>query len=954
MLSCKMLQSVLYLPNLPCCCCSHSFSPKRKFLDSSLLLFLLSDDVVLRLSQTESFDGQFLMLMIQLGMHKNVSSRPAVVNIGALFTMDSTIGKVAKIAIEEAVKDVNSNFSILHGTKLVVKMQNTNCSGFLGMVEALQFMETDIVAIIGPQSSVVAHIVSHVADELQVPLLSFAATDPTLSSLQFPYFIRTTQSDLYQMTAVAQIVDHYGWRDVIAIFVDDDYGRNGISALDDKLAERRCKVSYKLAVPPGPGANQSDIMDLLIKVALLESRVIVLHVNPDSGFMVLAVAQYLKMTGDGFVWIATDWLSSVLDSAFPLPSEIMDTLQGFLVLRLHTPDSDRKRAFFSKWNKITGGSLGLHTYGLHAYDSVWLVAHAIDAFFNQGGVIAFSNDSRIEAVEQGGSLHLDTMSIFDDGPLLLKNILQSNLVGLTGPIKFDSERALALPAYDIINVVGTGFRRIGYWSNYSGLSTVPPETLYSKPANCSSANQQLYSVIWPGETLTKPRGWVFPNNGKLLRIGVPIRVSYREFVMPVPGTDTFKGFCIDVFNAAVNLLPYAVPYKFIPFGDGQKNPSYTELVTSITTGVFDAAIGDIAIVTNRTRIVDFTQPYAASGLVVVAPFKKMNSGAWAFLRPFTAHMWIVTAASFLVIGIVVWILEHRINDEFRGPPKKQLITILWFSLSTLFFAHRENTMSTLGRQLSSPIKGIESLKNSGEPIGYQVGSFAEHYLSEELGISKSRLIALRSPLAYAEALQLGPKKGGVAAVVDERPYVELFLSTHCKFRVVGQEFTKSGWGFAFPRDSPLAVDISTAILQLSENGDLQRIHDKWLMQSTCSFERTEIESDQLQLRSFWGLFLICGIACFIALLVYFLQIMNKLRHADPPQSVSSNPGVSQSGRLRRFLSIIDKKADQSNSGSKKRKVIRSLSDNDKDGKLGWTPKKKQAEMTDMGNIKSSS
>lgn len=92
---------------------------------------------------------------------------------------------------------------------------------------------------------------------------------------------------------------------------------------------------------------------------------------------------------------------------------------------------------------------------------------------------------------------------------------------------------------------------------------------------------------------------------------------------------------------------------------------------------FDAAVGDIAIVTNRTRIVDFTQPYASSGLVVVAPFKKMNSGAWAFLRPFSKFMWMTTASFFLLIGIVVWILEHRINDEFRGPPKKQFITILW-------------------------------------------------------------------------------------------------------------------------------------------------------------------------------------------------------------------------------------------------------------------------------------
>jgi ionotropic glutamate receptor len=444
-------------------------------------------------------------------------------------------------------------------------------------------METDIVAIIGPQSSVVAHIISHVVNELQVPLLSFAATDPSLSSIQFPFFVRTTQSDLYQMTAVAEVVDYYGWKEVIAIFIDDDFGRNGVSALDDKLAERRCRISYKEGISPGSGVNRSSIMDLMVKVALMESRIIVLHVNPDSGFLVLSVAQYLGMMGNGYVWIATDWLSSVLDSSSPLPSEIMESMQGVLVLRQHTPDSDRKRDFFSRWKKITGGSRGLHSYGLYAYDSVWLVAHAIDAFFNQGGVISFSNDSRLHSV--GGNLHLESMSVFDDGMLLLQNILQSNLVGLTGPIKFNSDRSLILPAYDIINVIGNGFRRIGYWSNYSGLSVVPPEMLYAKPPNRSSVNQQLYSVIWPGETLLKPRGWVFPNNGKQLQIGVPNRASFREFVSQVRGTDMFKGFCIDVFTAAVSLLPYAVPYRFVPFGDGHENPSYTELVNSITTGV---------------------------------------------------------------------------------------------------------------------------------------------------------------------------------------------------------------------------------------------------------------------------------------------------------------------------------------------------------------------------------
>lgn len=74
---------------------------------------------------------------------------------------------------------------------------------------------------------------------------------------------------------------------------------------------------------------------------------------------------------------------------------------------------------------------------------------------------------------------------------------------------------------------------------------------------------------------------------------------------------------------------------------------------------------------------DFTQPYIESGLVVVAPVRKLDSNAWAFLSPFTPMMWGVTAIFFLAVGAVVWILEHRLNDEFRGPPKRQVVTIFW-------------------------------------------------------------------------------------------------------------------------------------------------------------------------------------------------------------------------------------------------------------------------------------
>ena len=99
------------------------------------------------------------------------------------------------------------------------------------------------------------------------------------------------------------------------------------------------------------------------------------------------------------------------------------------------------------------------------------------------------------------------------------------------------------------------------------------------------------------------------------------------------------------------------------------------------------------------------------------------------------------------------------------------------------------------QQIFSPIEGIESLISSKDPIGYQQGSFGRDYLVNELGIHESRLVSLKMPEDYAKALKDGPHRGGVAAVVDERAYIELFLSTRCEFSIVGQQFTKNGWGF---------------------------------------------------------------------------------------------------------------------------------------------------------------
>lgn len=127
----------------------------------------------------------------------------------------------------------------------------------------------------------------------------------------------------------------------------------------------------------------------------------------------------------------------------------------------------------------------------------------------------------------------------------------------------------------------------------------------------------------------------------------------------------------------------------------------------------------------------------------------------------------------------------------------RLVLIIWLFVVLIINSSYTASLTSIltVQQLASPIKGIESLIASNDPIGYQQGSFAQNYLIDELSIHESRLVPLNSQDDYVRALRDGPHKGGVAAVVDERAYVEVFLSTHCEFSIVGQEFTKAGWGF---------------------------------------------------------------------------------------------------------------------------------------------------------------
>lgn len=167
-------------------------------------------------------------------------------------------------------------------------------------------------------------------------------------------------------------------------------------------------------------------------------------------------------------------------------------------------------------------------------------------------------------------------------------------------------------------------------------------------------------------------------------------------------------------------------------------------------------------------------------------------------------------------------LESLYAGEKTVSTLGRLLLIIWlFVVMILNSSYTSSLTSILTvEQLSSSVKGLESLATSNDRIGYLRGSFSENYLTQELNIHRSRLVPLNSPSEYEKALKDGPTNGGVAAIVDEHAYMEIFLETRCEFGIIGQEFTKMGWGFVSIYIHFLFCEISVSyvpIIHFSKN-----------------------------------------------------------------------------------------------------------------------------------------
>ncbi|KAH7416166.1 hypothetical protein KP509_14G078500 [Ceratopteris richardii] len=770
-------------------------------------------------------------------------------------------------------------------------------------------MRKGVALVLGPQASDAAYFVAHLANAAQVPILSFGASDPNLAMQQYSYFFRTVPSDALQMNAIATFIAMFGWKKVNLIYIDDDYGAHGASSLEIYLQEKGSKLVNVSKLPSG--ASTEEIRAQLINLDGTQSRVFVLHTSQSLGLRVLSEAKSLHMFTSGYVWIVTDLIVTALLTQKP-DLWNLKSYKGLLGMQRFIYHSDLYKGLLVQWQannsadiENLGFSSQLDAYAVYAYDSLYMAAFAIASHLAQGHGFKFTEFYEKHDSFVGGS-DFRHIKVLESGPALRDTLLSTTLQGASGFIKFTEDGDNINAAFGYVNLVEKNVSVVAYWTNSDKL-------LENVSINTNStieiANATLLKIVWPGGSSIIPRGWVLPRRGQPLRIGIPMKAGFHEIVSIMKNAANkiiYDGFCIKVFEAAIRRLSYPVTFQFYSVQSkitGKVNPEYDDLIKKVHSGEYDIAVGDILITENRLTLVDFTQPYISSGLIMLVRDAKINHDiSWAFLGPFKVSMWCTILGFAIFIGIVIWILEQKENEDFHGPPIEQLKNVLWFTFSTFFKTHKERLKGFLAsfililwlfvilvitssytasltalltvEKLKPEIEGWESLLKMDAPVGYQTGSFVKDFLID-FGIRADRLKDLASLQEYKNALDAGPQNG-VIAIVDELPYIELFLATECKnYAMVGQVKTRSGWGFAFTKGSGLAEDLSSEILKMQEDGDWHRLHTQWFKQELCTdTENVDEQPNRLGVKRFRALFGIMSAVSIFSIVLHFVTRPN--------------------------------------------------------------------------------
>lgn len=279
-----------------------------------------------------------------------------------------------------------------------------------------------------------------------------------------------------------------------------------------------------------------------------------------------------------------------------------------------------------------------------------------------------------------------------------------------------------------------------------------------------------------------------------------------------------------------------------------------EALAALEEGKIDLVVGSLSITADRIKRFDFSQPYYFSGQSIMS--RKDELSIWNRIEPFFSEQLLVAVLIFLFIlatvGTLFWLVErHHSPDQFSTNPLEGIGTGMWLAvvtMSTVGYGDKA-PVSFWGRVLAgcwivisiifatSMMAGISStltLTGMGTSTITEIGQLrGKKVAAPALDVSKPLLENANAKIVETNTIGqsfdfLLNKK--VDAIVFDRP--QLLYLQQMKNNdevIVGLSvYEPTGFGFAFPVNSPMVKKVNISLLNLTESGKIKEIKTKWI------------------------------------------------------------------------------------------------------------------------------
>jgi len=360
----------------------------------------------------------------------------------------------------------------------------------------------------------------------------------------------------------------------------------------------------------------------------------------------------------------------------------------------------------------------------------------------------------------------------------------------------------------------------------------------------------------------------------------------------------------------------------------------------------DVAAAALTITKKREEVVDFAKPFAHLGLTVMLKKPTHEDTDWPydfnFVKPLAAEVWASVFASVIVVWLFMWMMNkfnpyeygERYERGLSDADEASMFNVtgsFWFAFTLLNWQGYDRSPRSLANKLMGcfwmvfvtlflviytgsyinnlfwastvhgrpptehPVRSLADLvmHKDGYTYGTMRGGSTEKYLME---VAAGEEFDVLRRFLKSEEGQKGMVKStaeGIDKARHERyGFIMETMSANyhknirpCDLMSV-DHFGLRSYGMALPNNSPHLEKFHSLVLEMTENGDIDALEQRWFVEKGECWNVTQAERSQLQvstltlnepkrvnMQMFWSLLVILVVGLFLSGLTFVAELL---------------------------------------------------------------------------------